>query len=104
MARHSKIEATYRAVIDSPTASQSDKLQAATMLDKAIERRTHRRNHTKAKAIVGIGARETRNAANSKIIAELPANMRGTDFSINTWPTWPKEKRDFWLSVWKLEQ
>jgi hypothetical protein len=67
-----KTEKVYNAILDSPTASEGEKLQASIALDKLRNQRTHYRNHTKAKALLGIGAKEAKQDARSKIIAELP--------------------------------
>jgi hypothetical protein len=100
MGRHSKIEATYLNILDDPNASQSDKLQAATMLDKAKERRKHRRTHTKGKARLGMVSTERL----SKAQAALPTSFQGTDFASEAWPEWEADKKALWLSIWKLEQ
>jgi hypothetical protein len=104
MARLSKTEAVYVTVIDDPNTTPEAKLAAAQSLDKLRNQRKHYRNHTRAKAILGIGRKEAKSEAVERIIAELPESDRCTEFALNTWPTWPKEKRDLWLKVLELER
>jgi hypothetical protein len=54
--------------------------------------------------MLGIGAKESKQSAAARIAEEVPEHLKGTDFARDIWPTWPKEKREFWLKVWELEK
>lgn len=103
MARPTETEKAYLAIISDPDATTQQKLDSSVALDKLRNQRTHYRNHTKAKELLGIGRKEAKRAATSKIVDELPDYWRGTKFGLETFPSWPIEKRREWLAINKLE-
>jgi len=79
-----------------------DKLKAAELLDNYLRQRKAFKRHGRVKQMLGIGAKERKQSAAARIAEEVPEHLKGTDFARDIWPTWPKEKREFWLKVWEL--
>lgn len=76
----SKIQQTYEAVLADPSASSEAKLESAKLLDAYRERKKHRRNHTKAKALVGLGARDRiKDLTGPAESLAIPESVRCTD-------------------------
>ena|SRR5579864_9761078 len=100
----SKVEQTYEVVLSDPAATPGEKLKAAELLEKYKTQRRNIRRHTRAKKLLGIGAKEAKRAANTKISDEVSEHLKGTQFALEIFPMWPKEKREFWLKVWRLEK
>lgn len=59
MARLSKTEALYNAILDNPMAPESDKLKAAMALDAYRKQKGHRDRHGKAKKLLGLKPRQS---------------------------------------------
>ncbi len=53
-----KTQITLEAVLDDPHATPGDKIKATELLEKYKGQRTNRRRHTKAKALLGLGAKQ----------------------------------------------
>jgi hypothetical protein len=58
MARLSKTEALYNAILDSETASQSEKLEAARLLDAHRKNKGAVKRHGKLKKMLGLKAKD----------------------------------------------
>jgi hypothetical protein len=99
-----KTHTTLEAVLDDPNATPADKVKAAELLEKYKTQRTNYRRHTKAKELLGIGGKESKQSAAARIAEEVPDHLKGTAFARDIWPTWEKEKREVWLKVWALEK
>jgi hypothetical protein len=104
MPRKSETQKLYEGIIANPKALPADKLKAGELLDNYLRQRKAFRRHGRAKRMLGIGAKESKNSAAARIADEAPEHLKGTAFAREIWPTWEKSKRDFWLKVWALEK
>src|SRR5215831_18923707 len=92
MARLSKTESVYNAILDDPKSTTEQKLEASRLLDGYRKQKGARQRFGKARKLLGIAVRDTKATAASKIVNELPENWRGTEFAREIFPTWPKDK------------
>jgi len=58
MARKAKRQKIYEAVINDPASTPQEKMKAQIALDNYQKQRRNMRNHTKAKELLGLGAKD----------------------------------------------
>jgi hypothetical protein len=102
--RKSETQKLYEAIIADPEALPADKLKAGELLDNYLRQRKAFKRHGRAKQMLGIGAKESKQSAAARIAQEVPDHLKGTVFARDIWPTWEKSRPEFWLKVWALEK